>query len=118
LRIDPAHAKARVEAGEAIILDIVSPMACERLDRAIRGAVRIALDELGERWGELPPITMNCYPKSRATAAAQRSNTARSSSEKASSSSLSTSMVPMTLRPARSTTGTMISERVLPKAVR
>ena len=54
LRIDPADAKARVDAGEAIILDVVSPMAWEQLDRAIRGAVRIAPDELGERWGELP----------------------------------------------------------------
>ena len=36
----------------------------------------------------------------------------------ASTFSLSTSMVPTTFRPARSTTGTMISERVEPKAVR
>jgi rhodanese-related sulfurtransferase len=54
LRIDPADAKARVDAGEAIILDVVSPMAWEQLDRAVRGAVRIAPDELNERWGELP----------------------------------------------------------------
>ena len=54
LRIDPADAKARVDAGEAIILDVVSPMAWEQLDRAIPRAVRIAPDELDERWGELP----------------------------------------------------------------
>ena len=54
LRIDPTDANARVDAGEAIILDVVSPMAWEQLDRAIRGALRIAPDELGERWGELP----------------------------------------------------------------
>ena len=54
LRIDPADAKARVDAGEAIILDVVSPMAWEQLDRAVQGAVRIAPDELGDRWGELP----------------------------------------------------------------
>lgn len=54
LRIDPTDARARVDAGEAIILDVVSPMAWEQLDRAIRGAVRISPDELGERWGELP----------------------------------------------------------------
>lgn len=54
LRIDPNDAEARVDAGEAIILDVVSPMAWEQLDRAIRGAVRIAPDELNERWGELP----------------------------------------------------------------
>jgi len=50
LRIDPTDAKRRVDAGEAIILDVVSPMAWEQLDRA----VRISPDELGERWQELP----------------------------------------------------------------
>jgi rhodanese-related sulfurtransferase len=54
LRIDPADAKARVDAGEAIILDMVSPMAWQQLDRAIPEAIRIAPDELGARWGELP----------------------------------------------------------------
>ena len=54
LRIDPTDAKARVDSGEAIILDVVSPMAWEQLDWTIRGALRIAPDELGERWGELP----------------------------------------------------------------
>jgi rhodanese-related sulfurtransferase len=54
LRIDPTDAKRRVDAGEAIILDVVSPMAWEHLDRAIQGAVRISPDELGERWQELP----------------------------------------------------------------
>ena len=54
LRIDPTDARRRVEAGEAIILDVVSPMAWEQLDRAIQGAVRISPDELGERWQELP----------------------------------------------------------------
>lgn len=54
LRIDPTDAKARVDAGEAIVLDVVAPQAWQQLDRAIQGAVRIAPDELGERWGELP----------------------------------------------------------------
>ena len=54
LRIDPADARARVDAGEAIVLDVVSPMAWEQLDRAVHGAVRISPDELGERWQELP----------------------------------------------------------------
>ena len=54
LRIDPMDAKARVDAGEAIILDVVSPMAWEQLDRSVVGAVRISPDELGERWQELP----------------------------------------------------------------
>jgi rhodanese-related sulfurtransferase len=54
LRIDPADARARVDAGEAIILDVVSPLAWEQLDRAVQGAIRIAPDEVDERWGELP----------------------------------------------------------------
>ncbi len=54
LRIDPNEAKARVDAGDAIVLDVVSPLAWEQLDRAIQGAVRIPPDEIGERWGELP----------------------------------------------------------------
>jgi hypothetical protein len=37
LRIDPTDAKARVDAGEAIILDVVSPMAWVELDIAIKG---------------------------------------------------------------------------------
>jgi rhodanese-related sulfurtransferase len=54
LRIEPTDAKARVDAGEAIILDVVAPMAWEQLDRSIGGAVRIAPDELADRWRELP----------------------------------------------------------------
>jgi rhodanese-related sulfurtransferase len=54
LRIDPADARARVDAGEAIVLDVVSPMAWEQLDRAVHGAIRISPDELDERWQELP----------------------------------------------------------------
>ena len=54
LRIDPAEARRRVDAGQAIILDVVSPMAWEQLDRAITGAVRFSPDELQRRWRELP----------------------------------------------------------------
>jgi rhodanese-related sulfurtransferase len=54
LRIDPSDAKARVDAGKAIILDVVAPMAWEQIDRAIRGAVRIPPDEIDARWSELP----------------------------------------------------------------
>jgi rhodanese-related sulfurtransferase len=54
LRIDPAAAKRRVDAGEAIILDVVSPAAWEQLDRSVQGAIRIPPDELGERLPELP----------------------------------------------------------------
>jgi rhodanese-related sulfurtransferase len=54
LRIDPAEARRRVDAGQAIILDVVSPMAWEQLDRAIKSAIRISPDELRQRWQELP----------------------------------------------------------------
>ena len=54
LRIDPTDAEGRVDAGDAIILDVVSPMAWEQLDRSVQGALRISPDELGERWQELP----------------------------------------------------------------
>jgi rhodanese-related sulfurtransferase len=54
LRIDPLDAKRRVDAGQAIILDVVAPMAWEDLDRAIAGAIRISPEEVGERWQELP----------------------------------------------------------------
>ena len=54
LRIDPAAAQKRVAAGDAIVLDVVSPMAWEQIDRAIRGAVRISPDEIDARWSELP----------------------------------------------------------------
>jgi hypothetical protein len=54
LRIEPAEASRRVAAGQAIILDVVSPMAWEQLDRAIKGALRISPDELQRRWRELP----------------------------------------------------------------
>ena len=54
LRIEPGDARARVEAGEAIMLDVVSPLAWEQLDRAVRGAVRIPPDEVGQRLAELP----------------------------------------------------------------
>ncbi len=54
LRVDPADAKRRVDADEAIVLDVVAPTAWEQLDRAVRGAVRISPDEIGDRWRELP----------------------------------------------------------------
>jgi rhodanese-related sulfurtransferase len=54
LRIDPAEAKARVEASEAIILDVVAPHVWPEMHRAIAGAVRIDPHEIGERYGEFP----------------------------------------------------------------
>lgn len=54
LRIDSTDAKTRVDAGEAMILDVVAPAAWARLPIAIRGAVRIPPDEIPDRWRELP----------------------------------------------------------------
>ena len=54
LRIDPAEAKARVDAGKAIILDVVAPAALAATTESVQGAIRIPPDELAERFGELP----------------------------------------------------------------
>jgi rhodanese-related sulfurtransferase len=54
LRISPAEAKARVDAGEAIVLDVVTPQAWDQIDVAIAGALRIPPDELGSRLADLP----------------------------------------------------------------
>jgi rhodanese-related sulfurtransferase len=55
LRIDPAEAKARIDAGEAIVLDVVTPIGWAQLDRVVAGALRIPPDEGAQRWRELPP---------------------------------------------------------------
>lgn len=54
LRIRPSEARARLDAGQAIILDVVTSAAWDQLDVAIRGAVRIAPEELDRRFRELP----------------------------------------------------------------
>ncbi len=54
LRIDPEDAKRMVDSGEAIILDVVAPGSWESMSRAIKGAVRIDPDEIGDRLNELP----------------------------------------------------------------
>ena len=54
LRISPAEAKARVDAGEAIVLDVVTPQAWDQIDVAIAGALRIPPDELGGHLADLP----------------------------------------------------------------
>jgi len=54
LRIEPADAKARVDAGEAIVLDVVAPHVWPQMHRAIAGAIRIDPSEIGERYQELP----------------------------------------------------------------
>ena len=54
LRISPPEAKARLDAGQALVLDVVSPAAWDQLDVAIAGALRIPPDELSRRYRELP----------------------------------------------------------------
>ena len=54
LRISPAEANARVDAGQAIILDVVAPAAWDQLDVAIAGALRIPPDQVDGRLPELP----------------------------------------------------------------
>ncbi len=54
LRISPADAKARVDAHQALVVDVVSPQAWAELDEAVPGAIRISPDEFGQRFGELP----------------------------------------------------------------
>jgi rhodanese-related sulfurtransferase len=54
LRINPTDAKARVDAGQAVVLDMVSPLAWDQIDVAIAGALRIPPDELGSHLNELP----------------------------------------------------------------
>lgn len=54
LRISVDEAKAKIDAGSALVLDLVQPGAWSELDGAIEGAVRIPPDEIEERYGELP----------------------------------------------------------------
>jgi rhodanese-related sulfurtransferase len=54
IRISPADAKARVDAGEAVVLDVVSPLAWDELDVVVAGALRVPPDEIGSRMQELP----------------------------------------------------------------
>jgi rhodanese-related sulfurtransferase len=54
LRISAADAKRLVDAGEAIVLDVVASGVWEALDEAVPGAVRIPPEQVGARFGELP----------------------------------------------------------------
>jgi hypothetical protein len=54
VRINPAEAKARVDSGEAIILDVVAPQVWQQMQRAIVGAIRIDPREIKHRYHELP----------------------------------------------------------------
>ena len=54
LRIGARDAKRLVDAGEAIVLDVVASGVWEALEEAVPGAVRIPPEEIGARFAELP----------------------------------------------------------------
>jgi len=54
LRISAAEAKRRVDAGEAIVLDVVQPVTWAQMHRTIQGALRIEPNDIPERFAELP----------------------------------------------------------------
>ncbi|MBI2836419.1 MAG: hypothetical protein HYX85_01855 [Chloroflexi bacterium] len=54
LRIKPAEAKARVDSGQAIILDVVSSETWERMPRIVSGAIRIDPDYINDDYRVLP----------------------------------------------------------------
>jgi rhodanese-related sulfurtransferase len=54
IRIDVDQARAKLEAGEAVALDVVQPGAWDGIDGVVKGAVRIPPEEIPERFKELP----------------------------------------------------------------
>ncbi len=54
LRIDPVEAKKMVDAGEAIVLDVVESNTWRQMDEAIKDALRIDPEEVADRLQELP----------------------------------------------------------------
>lgn len=54
LKIEVERAKAKVESGDAVVLDVIQPGTWEEMDAVIGGAVRISPQEIGERFEELP----------------------------------------------------------------
>ena len=54
LRLTPTEAKSRLDAGRAMVLDVVRPDAWAELDRLVAGAVRILPDDVERRYRELP----------------------------------------------------------------
>jgi rhodanese-related sulfurtransferase len=53
-RIDPAEAKALVDSGKAVILDMVASHVWPAMARTIQGSIRIPPEEIKDRLGELP----------------------------------------------------------------
>ena len=54
IRMGVDEARAKLEAGGAIALDVVQPGAWEQVDGAVEGAVRIPPAEIEQRFRELP----------------------------------------------------------------
>ena len=53
-RIEVAEAKSMVDAGEAVILDVVASHVWPSMTRIIPGSIRIPPEEVEERYRELP----------------------------------------------------------------
>ncbi len=54
LRIDLVEAKARIDGGQAIVLDVVSASTWQQMHLSIAGAKRIDPAEIEQRYAELP----------------------------------------------------------------
>ena len=54
LRIEVDQARAKLESGEAVALDVVQPGTWDQIDGAVKGAVRIPPAEIEQRFRELP----------------------------------------------------------------
>lgn len=53
-RIAPAEAKALVDSGEAIVLDVVASHVYPSMTRTVEGSIRIPPEEVADRLDELP----------------------------------------------------------------
>jgi rhodanese-related sulfurtransferase len=53
-RIDPAEAKALIDSGKAIILDVVASHVWPAMARTIQDSIRIPPEEIKNRFSELP----------------------------------------------------------------
>jgi rhodanese-related sulfurtransferase len=53
-RIDLAEAKAMVDAGEAVMLDVVASPVWRSMSRTIQGSIRIPPEEIRDRLDRLP----------------------------------------------------------------
>jgi rhodanese-related sulfurtransferase len=61
VRIDPSEASRRIESGGAVALDVVQPGGWDRIDGAVKGAVRIPPEEIPDRFRELPDLDIIAY---------------------------------------------------------